>query len=257
MVKSLRFWVQVFGTATLRDGRLETTPFGDKLLGSLDPYLESPLTLWLLHWRACSHVEAPLLAWEMLINRSTRPEFSRSQFVRAAREFIGKSRRGSDVTLAQHFDIFIHTYAGTSSRRGDVREDSLDSPLTELDLLAEVGDRVVPETRRRETVYSIRRAPRVEIPQAFFAYCVADYWRLRRPSEDTVSFEMLYDGAGSPGRILRLQEAELRERLDGLERNFSEFFGYRESQGIQQLRRQRPLDDRDMKKLLTDAYREA
>jgi len=258
MVKSLRFWIDVFGIATEHDGVPVPSRLGELLFDvrGLDPFLESPQTLWLMHWKVTTLLQGPLLAWDLIINRSTRPEFSRSQFVRSAREHIGKSRRGSDLTLAQHFDIFVHTYAGTSSRRGDVREDSLDSPLAELELLAEVGDRVVPETRRREPVYSLRRASRDDVSQQLFAFFVADYWMARRPFEETVGFDALYDASGGPGRVLRMLEPELRERLDNLGRDFPDFFSYRETQGVQQLMRRKKFSESDRIELLRAALGE-
>jgi hypothetical protein len=41
---------------------------------------------------------------------------------------LGESeeRELSDVTLEQHFDVFLHSYVPTRSRKGDVQEDNLE-----------------------------------------------------------------------------------------------------------------------------------
>jgi hypothetical protein len=60
MVRSIRHWCLAAGViAENKDAgpKLRSTEFGRLLLadGGLDPYLEDPATLWLLHWRIASN----------------------------------------------------------------------------------------------------------------------------------------------------------------------------------------------------------
>jgi len=218
MARAVRFWVLATGIAeSLPDRRgYFVTRFGHALLSAdgFDPFLEDARTLWLLHWKLSSPVDEPLFAWYFLFNQWPQPELSRSEAVRAFREEAQKQDRElSDVTLEQHFDTFLHSYVPTRSAKGLILEDNLDCPLTELRLLVPAGERIVSENGRRETVYSFRREDKPEISGALFAYCLADFWRLNRPREATLSFSNVVASPGSVGQIFKLPEATVRERL--------------------------------------------
>jgi hypothetical protein len=219
MVKSLRFWVEAMGVAEPTDlgGRqrgLKPTPFGEQVLGKdgLDPYLEDIRTHWLLHWNVSSKHEAPLFAWDFLINHWPLPEFSRSEALAAfGRESKRLDGNHSEVTLAQHLDVFLHTYlAGRSASVG--LEDSLDGPLVDLSLLIPVGERR-NDTGRYEPVYSFRRETKPEISDALFDYCLMDFWS-RFEGEDTLSLRTVSLAPGSPGQVFKLPEDDVRARLE-------------------------------------------
>lgn len=113
MVRAIRFWMQAADIVTpLRKGSYETTPFGRAIFGPRghDPFLEDVRTLWLIHWRFAAEAEAPLFAWDFLLNRWPNPEFGRTEVLRTfQKEAERLERRLSRVTLEQHFDTFLHT----------------------------------------------------------------------------------------------------------------------------------------------------
>lgn len=223
MVRSVRFWMQVTGIiAPVPEGYGPTT-FGRMLLDpdeGFDPYLEDIRTLWLLHWKISTQQESPLFAWDYLLNRWNRPEFTRSAVLAAFQEDVTRQERSlSNVTLEQHFDVFLHTYVSTRSRKGALLEDSLDCPLVELELLRPIGERTIDlgtSGGRRETVYAFRRDTKLEISTALFLYCLMDFWNARHQAEHTLSFRQIAVSSGSPGQILKLSEWELRERFERL-----------------------------------------
>lgn len=137
MFYAIRFWVQVTDIAeSLQQDGYRITDFGRALLGRFDPFLEDIQTLWLLHWKIATHNEKPLFAWHYLLYWWYHSEFSRTEILNAFQKELAKSDRNlSPVTLAQHFDIFLHTYVPTRGPKGDVQEDNLDCPLVELELI--------------------------------------------------------------------------------------------------------------------------
>jgi hypothetical protein len=240
MVRAIRFWVQVTGVAEpAANGSYELTPFGKLLLGSrgLDRFLEDRRTLWLLHWKLLSHVEEPLFAWDYLINRWTQPEISREEVVKTF-ELEAKriDRKLSRVTLEQHFDVFLHTYTPTRSRKGEIQEDNLDCPLVELELIKQIGERNLGGgSERREPVYAFRREPKSDITSELFIYCLYDYWQKRRPNEATLTFRDVSVSHGSIGQVFKLPEMDVRERLERLEADSSGLFIYQESAALQRV----------------------
>lgn len=216
MVRSLRFWVEATGVADphKRGREFAPTPFGDAIFGEggVDPYLEDPRTLWLLHWKLASRRERPLFAWDYLIGRWPLPEFSRSEALAAfQRESRKLGAEHSDATLGQHLDVFLHTYL--ASRNGGPVEDSLDGPLVGLNFLVPAGERR-SEAGHREPVYAFRREAKAEIEPALFDYCVMDFWKTFSPSEETLSLRRVTAAPGSPGQVFKLPEDDIRMRLE-------------------------------------------
>lgn len=246
MVRSLRFWVEVTGVAESipRSRRLELTPFGRAILDrdGFDPFLEDIRTLWLLHWSLAGQKERPLFAWEYMLSRWPRPEFSRSEALAA---FHSESRKlggdHSDVTLGQHLDVFLHTYL--PGRGGSTAvEDSLDGPLVDLNLLVPLGERK-GEGGRFEPVYAFRREPKPEIGDALFDYCLMDFLKRTPNADGTLSLRAITVGVGSPGQVFKLTEDDVRTRLeDNGSRDYERPYTYQPSavQGVLTVRENAP-----------------
>lgn len=241
MVRSLRFWLQASGVATAqKGGAFSATDFGKAILGKrgADPFLEDARTLWLLHWKIATHSDEPLFAWDLLLNRWPQSEFSRSAVLHAfRREARAQEKKLSDVTLEQHFDVFLHTYVPTKGRKGEVLEDNLDCPLVELELIHKVGERATETGGHREPVYAFRFAERPEITPELFIFAIDEFWRRQRAQERTVTLRDLALAGGSPGQIFKLPEPAVRERLERIESDSCGVFTYRESASLQHVSR--------------------
>ncbi len=126
----------------------------------------------------------------------------------------------SDVTLNQHWEVFLHACVPTRGTKGDVLEDSLDSPFTGLELIVKEG---ICESRDRagkaEPVYSYRREPKPEISDSLFAWCVSDFWFKRHSHESTLSFSEVAIGINSPGQIFKLCGSPFAECPTGMEQS--------------------------------------
>jgi hypothetical protein len=236
MVRAIRFWVQAAGIAqTAANNSLEVSALGRALLtpDGHDPFLEDSQTLWLLHWNISTLVSEPLFAWDFLFNHWRQAEFTRTEVVKAfGREAQKMERRLSPVTLEQHFDVFLHTYVPTRSRKGEILEDNLDSPLIELNLIEPHSDREHEKGGQRETVYAFRRTPKPEIGAGLFIWCLNDYWLKQKANEQTLQFRDVAVAAGSPGQIFKLPENDIRERLDSIKADSGGYFRYEESAAL-------------------------
>jgi hypothetical protein len=152
-----------------------------------------------------------------------RPDFTRSELLAEMRtegERLGYDH--SNVTLLQHADIFLHSYAGSLTSTSP--EDALDGPLVDLGLLRRLGRRR-GGTDRIEPVFALNRVPISEIGAAVVDYAIASYWQERRAGEAMVTFRDLAHGEGSPGATLRLEADDLRDHLE----NSARFWVYRPS----------------------------
>lgn len=215
MVEALRCWADAYGVAQRSADGWKLTDEGQAIFGAdgFDCYLEDTQTLWWLHWKIATQKTGRFFAWELLFNRWNEPTFTASAALAAfAVEAERSGRSLSEVSLKQHFDVWLRTYS--APRGGKLGEEGLDSPLATLGLVRSVGER--EELGRREPVYAFDLSPKRAVSQALFAYCLMDWWETRHATEDTVPFHEFVTGPGSPGRILRMSEGEVRSRLEAL-----------------------------------------
>ena len=251
MVRAIRFWVEAAKVAAKKGKNdFEVTPLGEKLMGKdgFDPYLEDTQTLWLIHWNFSTHRENPIFAWDFLMNRWHEPEISPSHVVDVfIKEVHSTGKKLSRVTLKEHFDVFLHTYLPTRGIKGDILEDNLDSPLIELDLIRQVGERTTDDQNgKRELVYAFNRDYKPQLSQRLFVYCLNDFWNTYHEQEGTLPFREVATGCGSPGQIFKLPEQEIVNRIDNIENDTGGTIRFHESVNVSQLRREKKIDSDDL-----------
>ena len=238
MVHAIKFWAEAADVIEPTDkGKgYRVTPFGAALLGAAgcDPFMEDVRTLWLIHWKIAVNRRFRVFAWDFFLNRWQEPEVSGSTALAVLRRYVrGLDREPlSDSVLEQQFDIFLHSYVPTKGRKkGEVREDTLDCPLVELQLLQETGVRRLggEKGERVEPIYAFRREAKKDINHGLFAYCLDDFWRTWHEDEKTLPFPSVLHGHCGPGQVFKLPEDDLRARCENLERDTDGLFVFHES----------------------------
>ncbi len=245
MVRSLRFWAEATGVIRPTADGHEVTRFGvDLLLGDgrtlpLDSCLEDIQTLWLLHWKLTTNREFRIFAWDFLMNHFHEPELSSSAAFRAMEKAKPQTsaREISNGSLTQLFDIFLRSYVPSRTAKGDVREDNLDCPLVELELLRHTGfAKSSFGSNRPEPKFAFRREEKPEIGAGLFAYCLDDFWQTRFRTSDSrelsVPLDMVTNGHGGPGQAFKLPETSIRARLMEVEELTDGGFVFEESAAI-------------------------
>jgi Protein of unknown function (DUF4007) len=255
MVRAIRFWTDAASVSEPSlDGTTVVSSFGADLLGKIgyDPFLEDVKSLWLIHWNIATNRQ-PLFAWDYLLNSWHRPDFTRTEGIQFLQDEVTRlGKKLSRATLENHFTTFLHTYVPTRSKKGEVLEDNLDCPLVELDLVMKVGERIVADSNRRESIYAFRTEDKPEISAELFVYCLNDFWIAKHPNESTLTFRDVCVGKGSPGQIFKLPEHAIRQRLESLENDARGCFSFQESAALQRVTRRTKASP---VKLLKNIYR--
>jgi hypothetical protein len=242
MVEALRCWVEAFQVARRIEQGWILTPIGSLVFDptdGLDPHFEDVSTSWLLHWLITTNTKAPFFAWECLFNRWPATEFSASQVIDAFHKESSKtSRPASAVTVRQHWEVFLHSYRPPPADKG---EDHLDSALSVLRLIQRFGER--PNASGKwETLYSFDFGRKQAIPEQLFAFFLHDWWNRKYPNESTTPLREIVMGEHSPGRLLKMQESEIIQRVTDLSGRYPKTFQIVESTNLRQLHRLQKCD---------------
>ncbi|MCY4217960.1 MAG: DUF4007 family protein [Gammaproteobacteria bacterium] len=236
MVSSIRHWATACGVIADGEtsGNLAITPLGKYLFGDhgLDPYMEHPASLWLLHCNLAG--KANKTTWYWTFNHFAAMTFGRESLV-SALETICKDRawpRVSMATIRRDVDCFLRTYVARRPSGKASLEQTLESPLVELGLIKAIGNR---------DGFRFVRAPKSTLGYGVFLYALIGFWK-NYTTANTLSFEAITHEPGSPGRIFLLDESDITDRLFHLEELTDGKFRLSETAGLKQVQRSSSLN---------------
>ena len=245
MVASIRHWCQISGlirTDPHQRGRSILTNLGKAIFDNntgFDPYLDDPATLWLIHWKiATNSNQATSWYWAFNIFRENQftPDIFKKQLSEWTQQQKTSTRLVSDNTLQRDIHCFIRTYC-QSRHTNAVIEETFDSPLVELNLIAEL-----PESNG----YEFQRGEKETLPIEIFAAILIAFWDARFSETDTMSFRELMYAPISPGRIFRLDENTMALSLERLDDLTDGVLRYDETADLKQVYRDGDLNPMDL-----------
>lgn len=101
--------------------------------------------------------------------------------------------------------------------------------------------------------YAFRRGPKASLHDGVFAYALVDFWNRAAEGQSSLAFETVAYAEGSPGRVFKLDEESIAQRLIAI----SDFTGRRlewtDSAGLRQVHR-KDLSKEDIKNMIRRAY---
>ena len=236
MVSSLRHWAAASGIIVDGDtpNALATTLLGQTLFGAdgLDPYMEHPASLWMVHWELAGRPEKTTWYWSF--NNFPGATFERDRLVKAI-EKVANDRawpRVSATTIRRDVECFLRTYVARQPSVNASPEDTLESPLAELGLIKAIGKR---------DGFRFVRGPKSTLGDGVFLYALIEFWK-NYTAARTLSFEAVAHEPGSPGRVFLLDENDIADRLLNLEEFTNGAFRWSETAGLKQISRDVELD---------------
>lgn len=245
MVSSIRHWALACGIIKDAGGRFVPTDLGKFIFEQdvrADPYLESPATVWLLHWMVAGH-EAPArtTTWFYAFNNFVPQSFDRASLT-AALQDLSEGQEGwpkaSAATIKRDVECFIRSYVPQSDTK--FVDDSMEAVLAELGLIQPVGAKS----------YQFRRGPKPSLPDGVFLFALHEFWQSYAPRQNTLAVEKIIFEPGSPGRAFKLDEFSLTERLARIDEASGGRYRWSESAGVRNVaRRDDSIDKWDLLKL--------
>jgi hypothetical protein len=245
MVTSIRHWSLACGFMDEGDGGYTPTGLARKLLSKdgYDPYLESPATVWLIHWKLAG-IGAKSTTWWFLFNCVVQQTFDKDSLFRALKSYTGSvGHKLSDSTLTRDIDVCLASYLPKTAN-GSSKEDAAEPVLAELPLLQQhLG---------MKGSFSFRRGPKPTLPDALFIYSLVEFWE-RSNSSSVLSFEKISHDYGSPGRVFKLDEYTIGEKLVALEHSTKGMLRWTDTAGIRQVSKAAHFNPESLKSRLLEA----
>lgn len=229
MVSSMRHWAKAARiieepTAnSVRTRKLGRLLFGPK---GLDPYMENPATLWLIHWQLSAHADKT--TWFWAFSHYPAITFERDRLITRLHHLAKDHHwsRASHTTIKNDVACFIRTYVARQPSGKTGHDDALESPLTELGLIKAVG---------KKDGFRFVRGPKTTLGDGIFTYALIDFWSRYAPNAATLSFEAVAHAPGGPGRVFQFDENDVADRLALLDEATGGALQWSETAGLKQV----------------------
>lgn len=247
MVTSIRHWSLACGFMEEIDAGYCPTELAHKLFADdgLDPYLEHPATIWLIHWKLAG-LGMKSSTWWYVFNCVVQQSFDKDLLLRALRAYTQSvPHKVSTSTLSRDIDVCLGSYLPRIAPGGS-NEDVAEPILAELPLLQ--------QHMGMKGTFSFRRGPKPTLPDELFAYALIEFWE-HGSQTSALSFDRITHDYGSPGRVFKLDEYSIGERVAALEHHTRGMLRWTDTAGVRQVSRASHFNASVLKRrLLEDSY---
>lgn len=244
MALSIRHWALACGIIADDGSTVRPTDLGRRLFGGdrpWDPFMERAATAWLLQWQVAGDPKMTT-TWYWAFNHISAQTFDHEALTNAIMQYCRFRQwpRVAEKTVTRDVECFFRSYVPRIDK--GFGEDALEPVLSELGLIRSVGGRL----------FEFRRGPKPTLPDGVFAYALDAFWARHAPAASTLSVEAIAYEPGSPGRVFKLDENSVVDRLANIDDVTNGHFIWSDSAGIRQVMKNKPL--KDPLKILSTAY---
>lgn len=202
MVKSLRYWLRVYGLIEEFPGKgAFLTDIGHLILKN-DPYFEDVFTIWILHSNIARNLEEAT-SWFMFFNRVGVEDLTKDQIETILYREIYKYASGngfSDKSVKSDLDVLLSMYS--KQKENIDPEDKSRSPFAQLNLVKNIDGR-----------YS-KNHPEIKLINEWVVlYELANLLE----EKEFISIEEAIEGEKGLSKIYQLTTVSANEFLDKLE----------------------------------------
>lgn len=232
MVNAIKYWLRASSMLLDSDEGLVVSELGERIFseGGWDSYLEDEATLWLIHWQLATNAELAT-AWYWFFNCYHKAEFTSEDTMESFAEFVRNNLNGkhSERTVKHEVSMILRMYCPSKSIAKSI-EESLDSPLTSLRLVAAVEDL---------HIYRSYGNLQSSLPVELIGYAANEIFNQRQTEYLPIADLMYGQKNGiALGSVFRLTESALLAKLENLVKAYPNIFQINETAGVNQLYRQ-------------------
>lgn len=246
MVSSIRHWALATGVLEESGEKIyyKLTDLGQRIFSDngWDPYSEYAATAWLIHWQLAgrriftSFSKHRSSTWYLLFNTYISSDFNHQDIINHIKKYISDNgkKNTAEMTIKRDVETCIKGYSPNSVTKSI--EDITEPMLAELNL--------IKQTENGRLCF--RRGAKSSLPDGVFDYALIMYWLAVGGNENSLSLDEISFGDGSPGRVFKLDEESVAERLFSLEERTGGIFTWTSSSGISQIIRKKSLNSNQL-----------
>lgn len=236
MVNAIRYWAESAGLLDNKRTQSSIDYFtsvnGNYLFNDetgKDPYLEHIGSIWLVHFWLCFN-EEEITSYRYFFNIFNGEYFEKQILLAHMSDDLARldsiDKSVNDSTIQKDIDTFLNSYCKKNTTKSG-GEEQFNSPLTELSLIQESGKNYYLSTLNSKS----------DLPIEIFVYAVLKFIQKEsKVSKVTkVNFNSLLLEPFSPGRIFRLSEQGLGEKLDEAQTYSNGNISWIDSMGLRQV----------------------
>ena len=205
MVNAIRFWSLAFKMTKEGGDGLTTTAYGDAIFreDGIDPYLEMPDTLWLLHWLLLSR-PCRVPVWWIILNNIASVRIRIDDLYDDVQRMVDESPAfdgPSQNSVRRDISVFMHMYTSKQDRL--TPEEYLDCPFRNMGLIRYEGEQI-------RFAYGHKSGLTPEV----VAFACSDFAAKSGTTMGSISAATLATYAGGVGNAFRLNEGDLAGCLE-------------------------------------------
>ena len=214
MVRSIRFWglaakliVESNQCKARATREYKPTSTGSAIFGEYgsDRYLENLGTLWLIHWLLLAP-RSQLPVWWIAFNEFNAVEFSETELESAVVSHLDATSeysKPSRSSINKDVSVLLRTYVATRVAHSKF-DDIFDSPLRELNLIS------YSDTSKK---YRFNLGSKFSLCPEIFAFAVLNFIARTESGARTALVGQLAHEPGAPGKVFKLTEKDITEKL--------------------------------------------
>jgi len=210
MVSAINFWMRAFGLLSEENklSKLADFIFGEN---GVDPYLEYPATLWLLHYHLIKENYASMYSIVFNEFRKKRTEFNKVHllnFIKAKFEEIKTNY--TDATIQRDITVLLRNYIKPQKANKNL-EDLFSGIFIELNLVEQLQKYDEKETNW----YRIENKERTDLPAEILLYCILD----NDQYGDSIVLDEILHSYNSIGSVFALTIKDVLSKIEELTKN--------------------------------------
>lgn len=245
MITAIRFWLKAFNLLDEdeRPNELAEMIFDDER--GVDPFIEDPATLWLLHYFLVTTKRSSIYHFVFNIFRKQRIEFNEDQLIEFLKRTVEESSQSiHSSSIKKDVRVFLQNYLLPSRPKGI--EDDFSRLLYELELVQRFhkGEDRDGKSNNPPWWYRIDNKFRADLPYQVVLYCIK-----ANPSlGNAISFRQLSSDKDSVGTVFALSDSGLMHKIEQIVEHHPREAVFSDDGGVRVLQFKSSIDQKSILK---------
>lgn len=207
MVSAISFWMKSFGLIEKDNNLSEIANF---LFGKqgVDPYLENPASLWLLHYHLVKENSASIYSLVFNEFRKKRLDFNKGHLQNFLKAKCEETKTNyTEATIQRDITVLLRNYIKPQKANKNL-EDLFSGIFIELNLV----EQLQKYDEKEADWYRIENKERTDLPAEVLLYCILD----NDQYGDSIVIDDILHGYNSIGSVFALTVKDLLSKIEQL-----------------------------------------